>query len=45
MLIGTPKLNDADLPAWLTDVLACIAKNRVNRIDERLPRCYAEPSA
>jgi uncharacterized protein YbaR (Trm112 family) len=45
MLIETPKLNDAGPPAWLTDVLACIAKNRVYRIDERLPRCYAEASA
>ena len=36
MLIEMPKLNDAGQPAWLTDVLACIAKNKVYRIDERL---------
>ena len=45
MLIETPKLNDADPPAWLTDVLAWISKNKVYCIDERLPRYYAEPSA
>lgn len=36
-LIETAKLNSIDPQAWLTDVLACIADHKINRIDELLP--------
>ena len=35
--LETAKLNDVDPQAWLTDVLACIAEHKINRIAELLP--------
>jgi transposase len=43
-LIETAKLNGVDPQAWLTDVLASIADHKINRIDELLPRRYAQTS-
>jgi len=39
-LIETAKLNGIDPQAWLTDVLSRIADQKINRIDELLPRSY-----
>ena len=36
-LIETAKLNGVDPQAWLTDVLARIADNKINRLDQLLP--------
>ena len=36
-LIVTAKMNDIDLQSWLADVLARIAEDPVQRIDELLP--------
>lgn len=36
-LIQTARLNDVDRRAWLTDVLARIANDRISRLDELLP--------
>jgi transposase len=40
-LIVTAKLNDVDPQAWLTDVLARIAEQPANRLDELLPWNWA----
>ena len=44
-LIETAKLNGVDPLAWLTWVLDRIADHKINRIDELLPRRYAELAA
>jgi transposase len=43
-LIETAKLNGVDPKAWLTDVLSRIADHKINRIDELLPRWFAQKS-
>ncbi|KZK97267.1 hypothetical protein PsAD5_02328 [Pseudovibrio sp. Ad5] len=35
------KLNDVDLQAWLTWVLAYIADDKINCINDLIPWCYA----
>nr|WP_208986580.1 MULTISPECIES: transposase domain-containing protein [unclassified Pseudovibrio] len=35
------KLNDVDLQAWLTWVLAYIADHKINCINDLIPWCYA----
>lgn len=40
-LIGTAKLNDVDLQAWLADVLARIAGTPMSKIEELLPWNWA----
>ena len=42
-LIVTAKLNDVDPQAWLADVLARIAANPVNRLDDLLPWNWTPP--
>lgn len=44
-LIETAKLNGVDPQAWLTDVLSRIADQKINRVDELLPWCYAVSTA
>ena len=44
-LIETAKLNGTDPQAWLTDILARIAKHKINRIDELLPWSWAASQA
>lgn len=44
-LIETAKLNDVDPQAWLTWVLARIADQKINRLDELLPWRYAAAAA
>ncbi len=41
-LIQTAKLNGVDPQAWLTDVLKRIADHKITRLDELMPRRYAQ---
>ena len=41
-LIETAKLNGVNPQAWLTDVLGCIADQKITRLDELLPWSYAQ---
>lgn len=40
-LIEPAKLNCADSQVWLLDVVDRIADQKINRVDELLPLCYA----
>ena len=44
-LIETTKLNDLDPQAWLTWVLAQIADNKINRLEELMPWRYTAQAA
>ena len=41
-LIETAKLNGVDPQAWLTDVLGRIADHKITKLDEFMPRGYAQ---